>query len=379
MSAASYPFDSIVRNSRSDMRVSKGLMSFTWHISSFEGKQTFLWYCSLLRLLDSLGIRLRITGGQKLILEETSSVVWQEHRRDDPALAALSAIGCCNLPTFFLETNAEACSKSWSEFRVKSQKVLLCAVKLPYTQCLYVVKSHDSSWGTHLFILVRVQVPVRVYDADKRIETHVVDRFWDYVAENHASWREKGVRPLYMTHRDLREDTSLIIDAESPDTLADFLMTHIAPFNGVRGIWTVNMARMKFFSVGLTRPRDFSRFTVTIDAIPKYQEKIGETISRFKPGRDVVISYIAHTFQSFNAGIMVSALAKSHNHMDAFVQKHIAHMEGVVNTDITRISRTMRLVSDKEWLASIGPNMVAPGSEPLEEVEIEDDSLISGC
>jgi hypothetical protein len=211
--------------------------------------------------------------------------------------------------------------------------------------------------------------------------THVLpDSVWDYVIKNHAHWRTDEVRPLYMTERHMQEDTSLILDVKNPDALNDFLMKHLAKVKHVRGIWVLNMAKMKFFRIPLDRPREFSRFTVTIDAVPAHLDKIYDTIAGFKPGRDVMINYVANTFESFSAAIMISALARSRNHMESFVEDCIQPLEGVMGTELTYISKTKRLVTPEEWEESVGPFFMEPGGAPIKDIDPkQDDSMIAGC
>lgn len=211
--------------------------------------------------------------------------------------------------------------------------------------------------------------------------THVLpDSVWDYVIKNHNHWRTEDVRPLYMTERHMQEDTSLILDVKNPDALNDFLMEHIAKLRYVRGIWVLNMAKIRFFRIPLDRPRDFSRFTVTIDAVPGHLDQIYDAISGFKPGRDVMINYIANTFESFNAAVMVSVLARSRNHMEAFVEDCIKPLEGVHGTEVTYITKTKRLVTPEEWEESVGPYFIEPGGKPIKDIDPKhDDSLIAGC
>jgi hypothetical protein len=217
------------------------------------------------------------------------------------------------------------------------------------------------------------------YDPIRRVSTQVYDKVWDRMVEQHKSWRTDDVKPIYMTHRHLQEDTSLIVDAKNPDALADFLLNHIAPIENVQGIWVINLAKMKFFKTPQEHHSDLSRFTVTVDAEPKHLDRIYETVSALKPGRDIIINYIAHTFQSPTASIMVSVLARSRNHVEAFVNDYIRSQDGVADAEITFISRTMRLASPKEWKESLGPYFVAPGGDPIKNIDVDDDSLIAGC
>jgi len=230
-----------------------------------------------------------------------------------------------------------------------------------------------------LYALVRIHVPLNVYDAKTGVARHAESRIWDYILENHNRWRTKAVKLLYMTHRHLQEDTSLIVKAKDPDALAEFLMRHIAQIKDVRGIWVLNMAGMRFFMLPKTRPGDFSRFTVTIDAIPKHMGEIYERISALEPGRDIMVTYIAHTFQSFKSSIMVSVLARSRNHVEIFVKDYICPLEGVLDTEVTYISKTMRLVSLEEWQRSVGKFVVGPGKERIRDIDAEDESLMAGC
>jgi DNA-binding Lrp family transcriptional regulator len=230
-----------------------------------------------------------------------------------------------------------------------------------------------------MFSLIRISVPLTRYDPGSGTSTQIIDKVWDHVAERHRSWRTNEVKPIYMTRRYLQEDTSLIVDAANSDVLAEFLLNHIATIEHVRGIWVINLAKMKFFKTPLEHHKDLSRFTVTIDATPKHLDRIYETISALKPGRDIIINYIAHTFQSPSASIMISVLARSRNHIDAFVNDYIRSQEGVVDAEITFISKTMRLASPKEWKESLGAHFVSPGGDPIKNIDVDDDSLIAGC
>lgn len=230
-----------------------------------------------------------------------------------------------------------------------------------------------------MLALIRIHVPLHVHDSKNNVTRQIVDGVWNYVLENHKNWHTEDVKPLYMTHRHLQEDTSLIVDAKNADVLADFLMKHIATIDGVRGIWVINMAKMRFFKTPLPHHRDLSRFTVTIDAIPKHMDRIYESISGLRPGRDVIINYIVHTFQSYSASIMVSVLARSMNHMDAFVNDYIRSLEGVVDAKVTYISKTIRLASPEEWEEYLAPCFVEPSGDPIRDIDVLDDSLIAGC
>jgi DNA-binding Lrp family transcriptional regulator len=230
-----------------------------------------------------------------------------------------------------------------------------------------------------VFALVRMQVPLVVQDRKTGISRQVTSDVWDYVLKNHRKWRTKHVKPLFLTHRDMQEDTSLIVKAQDPDSLADFIEQHIARIPNLRGVWILNMAKIRIFRLPKDRPHDLRRFTVTIDALPRCVDGIYERISRLKPSDEIIVTYIAQTFQSFRACIIVSVLARSRNHIDAFVKGYISPLDGVEDAETTYISKTQRLVSPEEWLKVVGSRVVAPGRERIKKLGADDDSLFAAC
>lgn len=230
-----------------------------------------------------------------------------------------------------------------------------------------------------VFALVRMHVPLVVEDRKTKISRHIANNVWDYVVENHGKWRTRHVKPLFITHRDMQEDTSLIVKARDPDALADFITKHIAPMPSLRGIWVLNMTKIRIVRLPRDRPSDLRRFTVTIDAMPKFIDAIYDRICSMKPSNDIIITYITQTFESFHASIMVSVLARSTNHIQSFVENNIKVLEGVEDADITYISKTLRLVSREEWLKDVGAFLVSPGRERMKKLEVDDDSLFAAC
>jgi len=230
-----------------------------------------------------------------------------------------------------------------------------------------------------VFALVRMSVPLVVRDSNRGISRQVTDEIWNRIVSEHAKWRSRRVKPLFLTHRDMQEDTSLIVKAADPDSLADFIGTHISTMPNLRGIWVLNMANIKVFRLPKERPRDLRRFTVTIDALPRHVREIYERLSDLRPSDEIIITYIAQTYHSFDASILVSVLARSRNHMEAFVKQYIDPLQGVEGTEITYISKTLRLVSPEQWLKEVGPYLVSPGRMRVKKLDADDDSLFAAC
>lgn len=233
---------------------------------------------------------------------------------------------------------------------------------------------------TNVFAIVRVSVPHEIHNP-KTGTTIFVDpnRFWNYVLGNYGAWKSDKVKLLYMTHRHLQEDISLIFETENLNILSDFLTKYVAPNECVRGMWLINLTKMKFFKIPSDFPEGFSRYTLTIDVKPNRLKQVFETISSFRFGRDIMINYIAQTFHSFHSSLMVSVLAKSRNHLDAFVRGCIEKMDGVMEVETTHISKTMRLVPAEEWKETISGYMIDPCGEQIEDIEAPDDSFMAGC
>ena len=230
-----------------------------------------------------------------------------------------------------------------------------------------------------MFTLVRIQALSTARDPDSGAERSVdPDHIWNHVMKNHADWHTRDVKLIYMTRRHEFEDTSLIIDAKDSDLLADFLLRHICTLSDVRGVQAILLTKMRFFPVPADRPAEFSRFTITIDAIPEEMEHIYESISAFTPGEDVTINYVGHSFQSIGGSIMVSVLARSREHLDSFINDNIRPLKGFVDAEVASISKTTRLVSAEEWQRSIGPYFVAPGGKRIINIAGFDDSIVTG-
>lgn len=230
-----------------------------------------------------------------------------------------------------------------------------------------------------MLALVRIHVPLTICDPRTGVTRQVTDTVWDHIVHNHASWHTDDIKPLYLTRRYLQEDTSLIVDARDSDALAEFLTRNIAPIENVGGIWVVNMARVRLYKTPKERHSDLSRFTVTLNVVPRHMDQVYDAIASLGHGRDVIIVYLAHTFQSPKASIVISVLARSANHLEAFVKEYIEPLEGVISAEVNYISKTLRLASPKEWKECLGPCFIDQSGEAIRDIDVEDDSLMAGC
>jgi hypothetical protein len=170
------------------------------------------------------------------------------------------------------------------------------------------------------------------------------DEVWQHVKSNHKDWRKnRNLTLLYMTKRFVPGETSLIADTEDAKVFLDFLESNILHLDTVSGAHIFNLMKSTFFPIPSGTCMDLKRFTVNINAEPSQYMEIYNAISKLKPEKNFVIGYIAYTFQEPGKDIVVSILAKNSSEAKAGVKKHIESLEGVLDTRITRITKTKRL------------------------------------
>ncbi len=183
---------------------------------------------------------------------------------------------------------------------------------------------------------------------DKR-EGYVEARFdevWQYIKDNYRKWRSvDNLMLLYLTKRFVAGETSLIAEAKDADTFLNFLSQHILPLECVSGVHIFNLMKPRFLQIPRGTCLDLKRFTVTITANPEQYQEIHDAVCRIKPSKYFVVGYIAYSFQEHGSDMVVSVLAKGLSAAKKGVLEHIESLEGVLDTDLVRITRTKRLYS----------------------------------
>jgi hypothetical protein len=170
------------------------------------------------------------------------------------------------------------------------------------------------------------------------------DEVWQHVKGNYKKWREDGnITLLYLTKRFVPGETSLIVDASEANYFLKFLEDNILPLNSISGAYIFNLMKSRFFPIPKGTCADLKRFTVTINTEPKRYAEIYKTIASIKPQKNFVIGYLAFTFQEPGSDIVVSILAKNHSEAKSGVKEHMESLKGVLDTNITRITKTKRL------------------------------------
>ena len=240
-----------------------------------------------------------------------------------------------------------------------------------------------TKWGIIMLFLVRINVLVRQKTArNGRGVVHMagnIDVLWDFIMENHKKWRRSGIHVLYVTHRSMHEDISMFVDVKEQDKLAEFLVKKIAPMSEVKGFWVFNLMQSRFFQIPSGIPHMLTRFTITITAKPQYYKELYNTLANYLPTQQIIPAYVAYTFHGFKSDIIMSVLADGQTTVNEFVNKYIVKLDGVTRTEITRISKTERLVSAKEWVERAGSHFIPLKGKKIENFEKLEDDWIAGC
>ena len=127
----------------------------------------------------------------------------------------------------------------------------------------------------------------------------------------------------------------------------NFLNEHVLPLECVMGVYIFNLMKPMFFPIPSGTCLDLKRFTVNINTVPARLNEIYQGICRIEPTKYFVVAYIAYTFQEHGSDIVVSLLAESLSAAKQGVREHIDTLEGVLDTNIVRVTRTRRLYSSK--------------------------------
>ncbi len=193
------------------------------------------------------------------------------------------------------------------------------------------------------------------------------DEVWQYIRSNYRKWKSsENIMLLYLTKRFVPGETSLIVNAKDADTFLNFLGQHILPLECVSGAHIFNLMKPLFFRIPTGTCLDLKRFTLTINVLPSHYKEVYHAICRIKPTKYFVVGYIAYAFQEHGNDIVVSVLAKGLSAAKKGCQEHIEALEGVLNTEIVRITRTKRLYSGADAKKFKGTPYV-----PDEEIGIE--------
>lgn len=232
-------------------------------------------------------------------------------------------------------------------------------------------------------MLAIVRVKIRLKETSSRgvvsLQTANIDKVWRRIVRNHKKWGGNGARAVYLTHRSLQEDVSLVLDAENLDVVGNYISKHVAPMKEVEGIRVIPLVNPRFFIPVKGTPRDMKRFTVSVTADPNRLDEVYEFLSNFKPNKGFSPAYLAHVFRGFGRDIWYSVFCRGETTVKKFVDTYLNPHAGILGTKITYMSQSKRLVPREEWKKVLKPMMVKMGDFEVEEFEDFDEDWMASC
>jgi len=198
-----------------------------------------------------------------------------------------------------------------------------------------------------------------------RIEEEKLDEFWDYLIENSEKILSEfgnDAKILYVTKRAGYSIVSIFIITDDPDIIGTFIMKKISRYNGVIGVWLLNLINMKFFHIPPEIPLYWKRYTITLSAMPKDVGEVYDALSKTEPSETVSPVYIGLTFHLFGWDcIMMSLLAKDESALQQFITEKIKNLGRVEVKQIAQVEKSKRMISQADWVKYAKTHVIPEG------------------
>ncbi len=232
-------------------------------------------------------------------------------------------------------------------------------------------------------MLAIVRVRIKMKETSSKgvvsLQTANMDKVWRRVVRSHKDWNHTEARLVFLTHRSLQEDISLIFDAKDMDSITDFIFEHIAPMKEAAAIRIMGLMNPRFFHIPKGASRTMKRFTTSISVEPNQLNEVYEHLSSFKPSKAVVPVYLACTFNGYGRDLIYSFLCPGETTAKKFVSTYLIASDGISDTRTTYISHSKMLTSKEEWRELIGEYLVEPGEVELDDIDVYEEDWIGGC
>ncbi|UCG70679.1 MAG: hypothetical protein JSV09_06595 [Thermoplasmata archaeon] len=194
-----------------------------------------------------------------------------------------------------------------------------------------------------------------ISDDEKEINAkkEAVETTWNHIIENYRAWETEDVIPLYLTHRGIYNDISLIVHSKSADSFADYILKNLKNLDSVKDVWIFDLIKPELFSPPKNISQNLKRFTMALKTHPKEMKSIYLKISKVKPPSNIIITYITFTFHKHN-DILISLLAEDRLSVEEFARDYIEGLRGVVSTEVVPIIKSKNLATADEWKKRCG-------------------------
>jgi hypothetical protein len=198
---------------------------------------------------------------------------------------------------------------------------------------------------------------IEIYGPERHVseeEENGVNPLWEQIIQNHASWDDIDIEVLYLTYHPKENVHSLLVDFKDIGDYELFKSKYLDGLKPVSGITHGELIKPVFFTIPKGTPMEYKRYAVTITADPIEYENLYSTLSQFKPGENIIISYLTY-LREIGKDILLSVVAKDSDEVEKFISESIKPLKGVQFIKTIYISRTKRLISKEKWHEIVKP------------------------
>ncbi len=199
--------------------------------------------------------------------------------------------------------------------------------------------------------IARLSIANEEKDGKKKEEA--VNETWRYILENYRSWKSNDVTPLYLTHRGIYNDISLVVSVKSADSFADYLLNNLKPLENLSDVWMFNLIKPELFAPPENISQNLKRYSIALKVHPKEATSIYEKLSQIEPTSEVIITYITYTYHKHN-DLLISVLAGNRHSVEDFTRDYIEGIKGIVSSEVIPLIRSKNLATAEEWQENCG-------------------------
>jgi microsomal dipeptidase-like Zn-dependent dipeptidase len=175
-----------------------------------------------------------------------------------------------------------------------------------------------------------------------------IEETWNHILENYRSWDSKDVTPLYLTHRGIYNDISLVVSSKSPDSFTEYLLKNLKQMDKISDVWMFNLIKPELFSPPENISQNLKRYSIALRVHPKEAKSIYERLSKIEPTPEVIITYITFTYHKRN-DLLISVLSGNRHSVEDFTRDYIEGIKGIVSSEVIPLVKSKNLATAEEW------------------------------
>jgi len=141
-----------------------------------------------------------------------------------------------------------------------------------------------------------------------------------------------------------------MIDVSNTDGLFKFFTKDLAQCDMIDRSRTLTLMYPIFHPVPKNRPENLHRYRIALQVETPHLESVYHKITDIDYRKKRVIP----TYQAFSFGeddILISVLAENEENLNNLIQDYIVPLEGVINAEYIKITKSFRILPKEEWVA----------------------------